>query len=369
MRQIAAVTLLIMFASPLSLADVLVDDRGLSSEGEITGYSNYEVALTLDSGLPIGRELLRIKTIEVTNNPVFTKAEKLRAKKDYSKAVAQYRKAEAAARKRWMKRLISDRSYQAMVDGRMIDQAVKQWLKLVDAASVSQASLKLAPGKFAKAGAATNKKAVKVLEDKVTRLMRNKTRNKVYIKAVLALVMKIHEADGNSDGVTKTAERISSLDSRPKPTLQPGDNNGVKTPPVGPRSTKLKALAVRLKAGHPGDVIAAIETHFPKYRQVDRPEAMLLLGKAQLLKYKKDGRKNRKLLIEAGLNLMGVFSEYESETQAVEALYLASRVSRELGNKPAALRVLRELVNNYGDDEQQDTWVKKAEAELKAAGK
>ena len=118
-----------------------------------------------------------------------------------------------------------------------------------------------------------------------------------------------------------------------------------------------------MKSGKAEGVIRKIRSNLKEYDKRQLPGAMLLLGKAQLQKYEQGGKKDRKLLIQAGLNLVWVYAEFGSEGEAPEALYLAARVNRQLNEPVAVRRALEVLVDSYGGAN-ENPWATRAEKEL-----
>ena len=125
----------------------------------------------------------------------------------------------------------------------------------------------------------------------------------------------------------------------------------------------LAVLEQLMKSGKTDYVIQTIRTNLGEYNKKGLPGAMLLLGKALLQKYDQDEKKDRKLLIRAGLNLVWVYAEFASSPEAPESLYIATVVHRKL-HEPAAVRMaLKVLVDSYGGAD-KNPWSAKAAKEL-----
>ncbi len=362
---------LMMFSAivPVLWADQIIDTRGLTYDGVVKKYRDFTVSLRLGgTGELISKKLWQIRKMEIAGNKAFNQAETLLGEKKYTEAIASYDKAyrAAAGKAAWMKRLIRDRRYQAIVAGGMIKRAVEDWIALVDAAKTDPAALNLCPTKFAPAGSPANIAAIQILDAKTVQLQKNKKQNRKYIARILNLKMKIQEADGDAAGATRTAEQITKLGES---TISRGPTSPTKAPdnetqPVeASDAPDLAVLGRLLKSGKVDGVIRKIRSNLKEYGKPQLPGAMLLLGKAQLQKYEQGGKKDRKLLIQAGLNLVWVYAEFGSEPEAPEALYLAAQVNRQLNEPVAVRKALEVLVDSY-DGGSENPWVTKAEKEL-----
>jgi tetratricopeptide (TPR) repeat protein len=379
---------LVIFTAAASsvVADDLIDAKGLPFEGAIQDFRDYELTFRLTgTGRDLKRPLAEIRKLTIVGQDAFNQAEALLGKKQYDQAVKAYEQAlSAAGGEAWLERLIRGRRYQAVVAGGHIDQAVKDWLAMMDESSGAKAVSALRPATFGSEGSAANTTAIGLLDAKAEELKRNPEANKDYLTDVLTLKMKIQEATGDEEGATKTAEGITGLGGKAEPSGEPAAEEAepseesaaeegetesptqpASSPPATEQKSDLDVLGRLLKAGKIDDVIAQIEPRL-KDTPVDQlPGSLLLLGKAQWAKYNQGGEKDRKLLLKAGLNFMWVYSHFNDEDEAPEALYLAAQVNRELGEPEAVGRALTELVNEYGgEEEEENPWVAKARREL-----
>ncbi len=359
----------VLIAGPVSagLADGWIDDRGLPAEGTVTAYAKFTVTLQLVSGRNVQRHISNIRTLEITDNEALAEAEKLRGKKKFKEALKKYKTAEYGAEKLWMKKLIRVRAYQTMCDAAFIDKAVKEWMSMVEKSGRSDkaAALKMAPTKFGPKGAVENKKAIQLLDRNVARLMPKKEKDKDCLTGMLTLMLKLQDVQGDAAGAAKTTQMIDQLEGKTdtvRPDV-PDDRRVPVAPPTGGAS--LLVLSHKLKAGQFDEVIAGTGGRIDDCEDEQLPATLLLLGKAQKMKYEQTGRKDRALLAKAGLNLMLIFAEFPSSSEAPEALYLAAKVNEQLGDKTAAARAMMELVTNYGNGGGNE-WVKKATADLAA---
>lgn len=121
----------------------------------------------------------------------------------------------------------------------------------------------------------------------------------------------------------------------------------------------LTVLGKLLESGQAETVAARLSENIDRFSHKDLPAVLLMLGKAQL----QAGRGDRKMLLQAGLNLMWVFAEFPRSKQAPEALFYAAEVNRQLGQSVAAALALREIIRQY-TAARYGSWSQKAKAEL-----
>ena len=92
---------------------------------------------------------------------------------------------------------------------------------------------------------------------------------------------------------------------------------------------------------------------------------LLGAGKAQVfLSRSRPAAEKRTLLLAAGLNFMRVVAHFSESVSVSEALYEAAGVNRLLGNKAAAGKAYREVVDR-GEDPKFVAQAKKALADMK----
>jgi tetratricopeptide (TPR) repeat protein len=335
--------------------DVVLDERGIATEGKVLGYKDRIVLLLLPTQRQLERPIEDVRKITLADQPDFTQAEMLRSEKKYDQALEAYQKAARRARADWLKQLIADRRYQALLESGQLDKAIKAWLGMMDESNRSEAAQRLMPKTFGPAGSKANAQAIKLLDSKVESLSGSPKKNQAYIVQLLKLKMKIQQVDGDTAGLAKTLEQIDRVTGKTSPDASAG------SPTAAPaRDTALMLLDGKFKVGKYAEVRQEIESNFKSYRRADRPAALLLLARSQRELAREAA--DRDLLIEAGLNFMTVFCEYSGSAQATEALYRAAEVNQALNNQPAARAALRELIDQYGSA--KDPWVDKARTAL-----
>ena len=362
MKQVLIALVLLFATPPLLWADQIIDTRGLPYDGVVKNYRDFTVFLQVGgTGKLIKKRLWQIRRMEIAGNGAFNQAEQLLEKKKFTEAIVSYDKAHRAARTKaaWIKTMIRDRRYGSLVAAGKIKRAVEDWLEMVDTTNADPAALNLCPTKFAPEGSPANQTAVQILDARAVQLLKDKKRNKAYVGRILILKMKIQEADGDDTGAIRTAEQIAKLDGiRPS---SPKDNE--KQPVAARNALNLAVLEQLMKSGKTDNVIQNIRANLKEYNNIQLPGAMLLLGKGLLQKYEQDGKRDRKLLIRAGLNLVWVYAEFASTPEAPEALYLAAVVNRQLHEPPAVRKALEVLVESYGGSD-ENPWAAKAAKEL-----
>ncbi|MBN1554130.1 MAG: hypothetical protein JXA11_05255 [Phycisphaerae bacterium] len=355
-----------------AMGDRITDTRGLPYRGTIVSYQNKTLRLRAQTaGRDITRTVDQVRSLEIDDFDAFNQAEKLVTQKKYPQAVEAYEKASRSTPKDrpWLTTLLHDRMYQARVQGGMIDEAVKDWLAMMDADPKDKVTRALAPETFAPEGDPANAAAVKLLDAKLAQLGKDpKTRD--YAERLLKLKMKLLEAMGESQKASQAAEAITRLDAPAKKDEEKSEDGETAkkddeepAPAVTPARGDLEVLEQLVKAGKYDDVIEKLAPRLESLPRNELAGPLFLLAKAQWLKYQADEPKDPKLLLRAGLNLMWVYSAFGNSDDAPEALYLAAEVHTALKDAAAARRALEELVEQFGGAE-DNPWVEQAQRQL-----
>lgn len=357
MRRYLTMGILCITAA-LGQADELIDARGLPYTGSVTKYRDRTLHFRAAN---IRREktctLDQIRSLKIEGLDAFNQAESLAAKKQYAEAIEAYDKAFRSVPKDrdWVKALIADRRYQACAKGGKIDEAMKQWLAMMDADPDDKVSRALMPETFAPKGDPTNAAALKLLNEKIIAL-KDDPKTEAYTRRLLKLKMELLEAMGEEEKATAAAEAVTRLGDKSSAT-----NTGEATPP--PVTSDLDVLRRLMESGKYDEVIEKLAPRMKTLPKRDLTGPLFLLAKTQWRKYQADEPKDRKLLLRAGLNLMWVYSAYGNSDEAPEALFLAADVHGAIGNNDAARRALVELVEQFGGGE-DNPWVNRARETL-----
>ncbi|MCK5113698.1 MAG: hypothetical protein KAR11_02935 [Phycisphaerae bacterium] len=365
MKQIVIILFCVAMLTPVVLADKIVSKKRMSYRGKLIGCKDYTVSIKISSRKTLKKPLADIGLVVSDSNKALTKAEQAGSDKKFSEALELYDQAEQDAKTSWMKRLVQIRRFQVLGKSGKIDDAVKQWIKRCDESPVA---LGLVPTVFAVKSSKENAAAIDAVETKIKLLEKDPEKNKVYIKALLNLKMEIQAADGTSatpaDPVPSAKPVVEkAVDEVAKETtIAPA--NPKTEPKVGNQSGRLDMLVEMLKGGEADKVIDQIEASIGKYTRNQLPEALLLLGKAQLQKFQAGGGADKKLPVAAGLNFMRVYVNFGKAPQAPEALYLAGVANEIIGDKPAVRSAMTQLVTQYAKDDADNEFVAKARKKL-----
>jgi tetratricopeptide (TPR) repeat protein len=364
MIRYLTIGMICMTAATVVLADQLIDTRGLPYEGSLTGYR----ARTLNfRATNIGREksypLAQIRSLKIDGFDAFNQAEDLAGKKKYNEAVAAYDKAlrSAPTDRAWIKTLVADRRYQACAKAGRIDEALKEWLTMMDADPNDKIIQALMPETFAPEGDPANAEAVKLLDAKLAQLQKD-PKSENYTRRLLKLKMKLLEAMGEEEKATAAAQAVTQLNAPAADKTAPDapEDEEEESQAPAPAMSDLDVLARLVEAGKYDDVIEKLAPRMQTLPRNDLSGPLFLLAKAQWLKYQADEPKDQKLLLRAGLNLMWVYSAYGNSDEAPEALFLAAQLHRAMNDPAAARRALEELVEQFGGAE-DNPWVSKAQ--------
>jgi hypothetical protein len=349
--------------------------RNIPYTGTLTGYSNFVLKFKAGTGATFDRKLAEVQRIDSSRNKALTQAEEALAGKKFDAALKAYDQALRAARYAWEKQLIRDRKFLAVARSGQPDQAVADWLAMVDDSQSSEGALAMRSAiQPALKGPRANRSAVVKLSAKQLQLSKAPRKHAAYLRAVLELKLRLQESNGDADGAAKTAEAIMALEkgadaspARPSAPGQPAMPAPARTTSRG-GAGKVAILNRLLESGKTDDVINSILTHYPDYGRKDQPAMALLLGRAQQAKAKQAD--DNTLLKQAGLNFIYVYTEFGQDPEAIEALYRAAMVNKALGDMNGTGHALTALVNAYGEDA-ENPWVAKARDALdglRAAG-
>ncbi len=324
--------LTVLAASAMAFADDVVVG-GLPYSGvTVKSADEFSITIRTRGGLR-AKDLADVSTISLDRSPLFNKAEKLLEAKRYAQAVGAYDKARKAESVAWRKKLIRARRLLALKRGGLLARAVREWLAITDENASSKdnlsRSIRLAPSKAAVKGSKENAGAIVLLEAKDGKLKAG-----AYRTAVRRLLMKLYLAEGRAEKAAKLAEQLTGSQS-----VTPG--GGAKTPSTAGLQTKLEAARAFIDRRQADKVLEIIEPSLKRFTPEQLSQALLLRGKAQLIKYRK--AKDRRMLLQAGLNFMRVVVFYPQAQETSEALYLAGIVNIELGNKQAARMALTKV--------------------------
>jgi TolA-binding protein len=353
-----AVLAVLLAPAVVAVADQVTLISGLPYSGEVKRYQDYTIFITLRTGRTASRTLSEIGSIKLDGQANFNKAERALAAKKYDDAIKAYDKAMQSAGRTWMKELIRDRRYTALAASGKVTRALKEWLDMVDRAGGLNARLNaLRPTTYGPEGSAVNKRAIEILSDKAEEL--RKKGNEPYLRQVLSIKMELQRANGDVEAAAETALAIQGIGQGGEP---PGNGSAATRPrPAMADGSALRAMRTLLEAGKIDRVAGQIGKDLNRYDNQDLPEALTLLGRAQLAQYQAGGdRADRSLLINAGKNLVLVFAMWPGTDQAPEALYHAAIVNRELDEQPAVTATLEKVIEEYPDT----AWAEKARAAL-----
>lgn len=304
----------------------------------VTDVDNGQITFRTLGSQP-SKPLGELAGVTLTGQNRFNAAEELFAKGKYDEAAAAYLAAATAAGKPWQKRLIQYRRMAALAAGGEIDEALKLWLAMVDAAGVTKGTLDLRPRKLPPAGSKANDRAVALLEGKAKQVS-----SATYRGAILLALAELHERQGRIDQSGALRAGLSTSGGRP---------TARKLPTVVPRTssanTLLRSANSWLKQGECEKVADAIKKNLNVFRTADLPSALYLLGRAQseLAKREKDPKAARELLLRAGLNLMRTVVFFPASDEAPHALLSAGEVNERLGNLTAARSAFSAVVSGF----------------------
>jgi len=364
MRQITVILAGICLAGGLALADSadsLVIGKILYQNVQVTDVSNGKITYELN-GRSYDKQLSDVSYIKLTAQGAFSKAEDSFKDGKFAEAVAAYTAAETSADNLdWLRRLIRYRRLLAAVAAKMPDQAIADWLGIVDdEASGGRVAVVAPPQTFAPKGSPENARAIDLLEKRLVA-----KGDATFRAKVKGLLLKLYEIEGREDKV----KMLLGVAPDTAPTSGPDGNNAGQAPAdlgvsVARVSLQLAEAASRIDLGQYDAAAEIIKSKLGRFTNKELPGALLLLGKALQLSYEKGGSKDAEKLKEAGLCFMRVAACFDASTpQVPEALYLGAMVERAFGNEVAANKALKMLVDQHPTSQ----WAQKAKAALGGA--
>jgi len=353
-------------AAGAARGDDIIPVSGIPYMGvQVTDVSGLEISFRW-GGRTHRKPLSEVKSIRLTDYPAITAAEDLLAKGKAAEAADAYDKsARSFGADDWQSRLIRHRRLLAADRAGRVGRAVADWLAIVEEARTSRRALALRPSHLGRRGSEDNAKAIDLL---AARLETPPVPDE--LKAPIGrLLVDLYTLEGKQ---AKADEMKKLLRAAPAPppkggtTEPPANEQPVEVSSAG-LGAQLAAVAEDIKGRRYASAMQAIQNNLRNYQERELPQAMLLLGKAQLLSYENGAARSRETLNKAGLNFMWVVvAAHPGSAEAAEAMYLAGRVCRLLGNRTAADNAFRDVVRSCRNSRKE--WADKAAAELRGKG-
>ncbi len=291
----------------------------------------------------ISKPVSKLALVNIADDGNFTRGETLLTQSKYAEAEKAYSTSRRAATALWKKTLIDYRLLAISNATGQIDKATARWLKIVDDADVSAGVLAMRPKKLAPAKSKANDRAITLLNGKI-----KETKSDAYIRSIRRLLVDLYECQGQL--AQARAEAIKLAGKTPSSETKPSNGKTrPDTPPVGSANVQLRLASLSMKERRFDRVIELLQPRMKQFTAAELPTAMLLLGKAKLEKAKRESKKPdaKKLLTEAGLDLMRVAVFFSTDSEAPYALFLAGQVNERLGNNRGAKAAYSAVVNRF----------------------
>ncbi len=333
----------IIFVAIMAMATVAAGQDELKAGGvphrniRITGMEDCAIVYE-QAGRENTKPLAEVNFLQIDGEDEFNEAENLLAAGEYEDALKKFRLARREAVDEWIQDLAELRRLQTMDQAGLIDQAVTLWLTVLTARYSSANALALVPKNLDLADDRAFDKAFDALEEQ-----REETGTATDVKRVawlammdLQLAIARLKGDGSDDAQRLAKEMLAVLNA-----LAPADIIGV--------SGRLEVASVFVSDPQSAAAVKEIVTgDLYEYPDEQLPQALLLLGKAQLA-LAETGDEDKSLLTDAGNNLMHVVVFFGESEQAAEAYFLAAGVNRQLGNDKAARGAYQMIIDEYAD--------------------
>ncbi len=325
------------------LASARADELVIKRSPPYAGVSILEakdgmITFRLSTGGTVTKSVADIQSVALKDHEDLATAEKALADNKLEPAVKAYGTALGKVKAdTWTARLIRYRRLAAMEQGKMIERAVPEWLAMVDESAGKAEVLALRPKNLPARGAKENAAAITALEGYLPKA------KDATLAAVKQALLDLYTMEGQSAKAAAIAGEIASA-----PVSGDTPKNGGEV-----LEGQIKAADALLQNGDPAKAVSTLQGNIDRYSGAELASAMLVLGKAQLAlaEKAKDDAAKRPLLLDAGLNLMRVYTYYASLSEAGEALYYAGKVNEALGNNVAARTAYTRVTDRYGKSE------------------
>ncbi len=334
----------VLVAAASARADSIKLTNGLVYDPvTILGVANGMVRFQMSGGNAISKSISELAVVGISDDKNFTLAEGLFQQGKYAEAEKAYSAARRLAAADWKKTLIDYRLLAVSESAGQIDKATALWLKIVDDAGASAGALALRPRKLAPAQNEANDRAIALLKGKVKEVASD-----AYVKAIRQLLVDLYERQGQLDEAKAEVARLAGKPETPD-TQTSSAKTRPETPPVGSADVQLRLASLSLKQGQYEQVVNQLQPKMNQFTADGLPSAMLLLGRAKLELSKQNQNESaaRKLLLEAGLDLMRVVVFFGSGNEAPHALLSAGQVNERLGNAEAAKAAYWAVVERF----------------------
>jgi len=326
--------------------------EGLPYAGvEVIAADAYTIVFRPPSGRIVSKPVAKVSRLQIEGAGRLNEAEAHAGRQQWDAALAAYAKAAETAPEKWQS-LIAGRRLWALKKAGRLGAAVEAWLALYDQAGQRERprALALAPSEPAAKGSEANGRAIKVLEERQGQAEGD------LLAAVRSLLLKLYRHEGQTEKAGKLAAAMTGASG-----AAAGDEVGRSGPADAEAlDAALNAYTARLEAGETDAVLSFLAQNLHAFTAGQLPRALLLRGRARWQRYQQT--KDPALLRQAGLDCMRVVAYAPRAAEAPEALYLAGRINRALGNEAAARRAWDEAARGEGP------FARKSREALRAGG-
>lgn len=335
------------FVAAAAWADTVMVGKLPYSDAMVINVEDGNLLFRTSNSNDVKKPLSEISKIAIVGQDDFNQAESLYATSKFDDAVKAYDR--VGSGKPYLPVLVKYRRLLALNQTTQIDRAAREWLAIMEETKGSIDSLAIRPAKVADKGSSANTAAISALESRAA-----STRSEAERNAVNQLLLDLYKAEGQSDKAGKMAQQIAGIG-------ETGTGTGAMTGGGG-LGGKAQAMLLLIKQGKADLVMKDIQGGINTYSAAELPTGLYLLGTAQYAVASGAASEEikRKLKTEAGVNFMKVAVFYRGSREAPESLFMAGRISSELGNTAAAGQALQIVAESYPTT----TWGKQARTML-----
>jgi TolA-binding protein len=306
-----------------------------------------EGVITFDFGRRrLAKPLADVTQIVLAGQADFNRAEELLAQGQPAEAAAIYARLADRSQRPPVEQLLPWRRMRAEAQAGRIDEAVALWLELLRASEGAAGVAAAGPSEWDQAPEEARARAI----DLVQTAREDFADAEHAAPAVRDMLVALYRAQGQ----TAEALELAAEAAATAPAAEAG---------APAANTQLQLAQLRLEAEQPAEALSIIQEHLHEFRLNELPEALLIRGRARLALAEgaaQDAQTARSRRIEAGLDFVRIASHFPRSGPAPEALLLAGRISRALGDDRGAAGAWRRVIERY----ERTPWAQQARERL-----
>jgi tetratricopeptide (TPR) repeat protein len=329
----------------MGLADQITVNNQPYPGGTVVGIEDCAVLYRMPSGAEMTEALARVNHIQIDGEAEFNAAEDALREGNVDEAMRLYRQAQNLSNREWMLELGEIRRIQATAQGDDIEQAVDDWIELLEDQDFSANAIALLPQNTSRVRE-NNEAALALLTElrqrdgiaKPEDMDPNDPEAALWL-AITEQMATLAEALGDTDLVAQLAGEML------------GGSGG---PTVGGDPARVDRIldAAELLLDYPDrqeEIVQTVTDNLPACTRPQLVRAFMLRGKAyqNMAETAETDLERDDLLAEAGLDYMHVVVFFRAYDEAADAMLQVAVVNEQLGNLPAARATYDRVIDEH----------------------